>query len=650
MNIQSLTPAKLLWQRAKQIAFTGATRWRGLNAYTRSAAQQIDETRTVQLSVFDAQMPDAASDALVNHGVTDICISLQKNVPCSPASLQSGVNTALRAIAICGKEESAFSINCGGTVIEIQPAEGTTLVNAVISDYEKNNLSGAGNNAVYFARRVLNRLPRKNIFSLNFYRGKLADMVISNEQLIDHFSSLTNLMLVLEDESYRSGCKKHAVFGAVLDQLFPAKDRNTLPLLLRMGIYVARYSSSIFYFAFKILVKQTARLFISGEDIASSLKEINHIYAQGQGPGVIIDHVAEEVKTDREAKKNIRKYIRSFDHLPEDRENFISIKLTGIVVNFYAGIANPATREETILKATLALSEIAEEAKKNGALIIIDMERHIAVDATLEIFEQTIRCSEYRFADTLGIVNQTYLKRSKEITARLAAFARECRDHSGEAIELFIRFVKGAYQFRDRDDVVESHAAADKRFIECLEIAYRQFDLIRFAIASHNLATLSDATELARSMGLDSARLESEMLKGMPTTPILDALAKMRRKTRVYFPVGTCFEAIGYFLRRMRENASSTSCQKLFRDYYAGRISREEYLSRAFAPAKDDLIKFIPERERLHAIADDLDARAKEKIIDFHSARGRRQAKLGDKIKCLQAARNIFEKMEREAA
>lgn len=655
MGIQSLTPAKLLWHCGK--------RWKGLNAYSRGAARQIDERRSVQLAVFDSNMPDAAADAISQHAITDVCISFQKGDPASTASLQKGVNAVLRAVALYGKEENTITIKSGNLAIDIQPVTAltekgevceTTAVNAVISSLDGTAVNRTGKEAIYFAERILDRLPLKNYLSPNFWRGKLAEIVISNEKLIDHFSNLTNLMLALEAEDFRSDRSKHAVFGAVLERLFPVKDRKTLPFLLRLGLWVSRYSPLIFYFTFKLMVKQAAKLFIGGVDLASSLKEINRLYSRGVR--VIIDFVDEEVKTMGEAWANVFKYLGAIDRLPKDRENVISIKLTGIVDNFNEGITNPATREATIEKAIEALNLIVRRAKYAGVKIIIDMERYMVVDATLKIFGATIRRSDYRYADTLGIVNQTYLKRSKEITARLATFARECSNYwqanYSEPIELFIRFVKGAYQHKDKDHVVESHYAADVHFLECLETAYEQFDCIRFAIASHNTATMSEATELAQSKGLDATKLEFEMLKGMPTNPILFALVKLLRKVGLYFPIGTYVKSVGYFLRRMRENASSTSCQKSFREFYTGKISREEYLAKAFAPAEETPGIFIPEKEMIRALADDCATAIQENknIIQLDQARGWRKAKIEAKIKHLQEAKAIFEKMEREAA
>jgi hypothetical protein len=73
--------------------------------------------------------------------------------------------------------------------------------------------------------------------------------------------------------------------------------------------------------------------------------------------------------------------------------------------------------------------------------------------------------------------------------------------------------------------------------------------------------TISEA--LAKTAGMDVA-LEFEMLLGMPAVPVLLALSAMGKTVRFYLPVGSFEESIGYFMRRMVENASSSSCQALF--------------------------------------------------------------------------------------
>ena len=87
-------------------------------------------------------------------------------------------------------------------------------------------------------------------------------------------------------------------------------------------------------------------------------------------------------------------------------------------------------------------------------------------------------------------------------------------------------------------------------------------------------------------MDVDPNLLEFEMLFGMPSAPILYALKKMGVKVRFYLAVGSFWESIGYFLRRMKENASATSCLKWFKNYRQGWTTLSRYLNIVFEPVK----------------------------------------------------------------
>jgi hypothetical protein len=87
-------------------------------------------------------------------------------------------------------------------------------------------------------------------------------------------------------------------------------------------------------------------------------------------------------------------------------------------------------------------------------------------------------------------------------------------------------------------------------------------------------------------MDLDEKELEFEMLLGMPASPLLYALKEEGFITRFYVPTGRFEESIKYFMRRLEENASSSSCQKHYKDYQRGKISEDEYLKLVFSPVE----------------------------------------------------------------
>jgi hypothetical protein len=70
----------------------------------------------------------------------------------------------------------------------------------------------------------------------------------------------------------------------------------------------------------------------------------------------------------------------------------------------------------------------------------------------------------------------------------------------------------------------------------------------------------------------------------MSTAPLLFRLAELGYPTRFYLPKGDFTESRLYFIRRLEENSSATSCQKLFRLFYQGYLTVKDYLDGVFRP------------------------------------------------------------------
>jgi hypothetical protein len=420
------------------------------------------------------------------------------------------------------------------------------------------------------ASALLDQLPRTNFFSFNFWRGKLADLVMRNEAFIPKFRSLTDEYLSLQKAapSWKVRGKKLA---AKMAALFPVEERSSLPGLFRIGLTAGKFLPRLFWLGFGLGVSQAARLFIAGEGLSEALGTIRSL--QKQGAGYILDFVAEEAHSPLSAELNLANYYSALSELPKEGERVVSLKLSGLVPDFSA-----ASLEEGIR----VLGEMAPEAKKNGALMVVDLEQFARKDITFEVIKEFHRRTDYQYMNNVGVVLQTYLKSSLEDLTGLLAFAEEAHQATNGNGRLFIRMVKGAYKNSDRDWVVEGHEAANRRFMEAFRLALGSHQALRVAVASHNLRTITESLEAVSAAGLPAEWLEFEMLLGMPAAPLLRALSALGHQTRFYLPVGSFNESIGYFMRRMEENADSSSCQQLFKQYQQGKLSLAEYLTKVF--------------------------------------------------------------------
>ncbi len=132
---------------------------------------------------------------------------------------------------------------------------------------------------------------------------------------------------------------------------------------------------------------------------------------------------------------------------------------------------------------------------------------------------------------------------------------------------LQIRLVKGAYwdhelaQARQQGwpaPVFEVKADCDRNFEALTRRLLSARPLVRVAIASHNLRSVSHAIAVNRLMGSEDSELELQVLRGLGDE-LQDALASRGFRARTYCPVGDLVAGMAYLVRRLLENTSNES-------------------------------------------------------------------------------------------
>ncbi|OGC24862.1 hypothetical protein A2291_01825 [candidate division WOR-1 bacterium RIFOXYB2_FULL_42_35] len=542
--------------RVKAVARNPKDWMHGLGSFSRKTARELGRSGSTTLRLWEngTTVPIRVRGALGSRTFQEVTI--RANEGTTPTAKE--VRAAIRHLTI-HQVEAGESIETDN--IKVQVKQATPLDSA----YEAKTDA------------IMANIPKPKRLSFNFWRGKLAKIVMADEKLIPKFEAVTRKLLDL-DKTDLSTRQKAQQLSTELKEQFPADQRKTLPKLLRLGFFIADILPTVFYHSFKILMKQAAKLFIGGENIAEANKTIERL-AKDEA-GYVLDFVAEEATTAEEAEINIQRYLASMDTLAASPERVISVKLTGLVPGFTPEDGQQFDASK-IPAAQAALLKLVTKAKQKDAVIIIDMERYSVKDATLDILEQFHAQTNYQYVANLGVVIQTYLKDSLADTELLNAFADRCSEKTGGEQKLAVRFVKGAYQVKDKEHVLPNHEAVNQRYVECVNLALDHKEGMRIIVASHNPRTISECQAKAEAKG---AKLEYEMLLGMPASPVLLSLAKQGNTVRFYLPVGSFEESIGYFMRRMVENANSSSCQKTFTLYYDSVISLAEYKARAYEP------------------------------------------------------------------
>jgi proline dehydrogenase len=259
-----------------------------------------------------------------------------------------------------------------------------------------------------------------------------------------------------------------------------------------------------------------ARRYVAGESLDGAVATVGALHREGFHTTVAL--LGEEVHERDHAQLAVAEYGRAIEALPDDGRAGISVKLTLLGL----GIDRDFCRDN--------LLAVAEQARRRGLFVRIDMEDHTTTDANLALYrEAQERCGN------LGIVLQAYLRRTLEDIAGLPVGTR-------------VRLCKGIYleperiAFRD-DDAIRRH------FVLALERLFERGCAV--AVASHDRSLIDQAREMIERRGLDPSQVEFQTLLGV-TEGLRDELLREGRRVRVYVPYGS--EWYAYSIRRLREN------------------------------------------------------------------------------------------------
>ena len=318
--------------------------------------------------------------------------------------------------------------------------------------------------------------------------------------------------------------------------------------------------------------RRMAERFIAGESTPEVLKTVRKL--RRDGFAFTLDLLGEAVIGEREADAYRDRYLELIDGLcdaaakwPDDpqldtdhrgpipRVN-VSLKLSALTAHFA-----PVDPAGTFERVAGRLRPILRKARERGAFVNFDAEQYSYKDLTLAVAKRVL--SEKEFADwgDAGVVVQAYLRDAERDLAGLHRWA----DDRGTAVS--VRLVKGAYW----DYETVSAAArnwpvpvytrkwqSDACFERCTDFLMERYEVLRPAIASHNLRSLSHALAAADAFGVPRGAWEAQMLFGMAEDQA-DLLADLGHRVRIYTPFGEPIPGMAYLVRRLLENTSNDS-------------------------------------------------------------------------------------------
>jgi proline dehydrogenase len=321
-------------------------------------------------------------------------------------------------------------------------------------------------------------------------------------------------------------------------------------------------------------VRHMAHRFIIGETPASALGVLRDLWNRGVASSV--DLLGEATVTQPEADRYAARCDEALVELARaergwPRREVLEADGAGVIprtnvsvkISALTPLLRPDAPELGRRDAAERLRPLLRHAHELGAHIHIDMESLDSREAVLDLVLEVLSEEEFSSGPSAGLVLQAYLRDSPELLDRILEWASA----SGRTPPLTVRLVKGAYwdhelvqatQHGWPAPVFEVKADCDRNFEALTRRLLDARPLVRVAVASHNLRSVSHAIAYNRISGGADRDLELQVLRGLGDQ-LQDALASRGFRVRTYCPVGDLVAGMAYLVRRLLENTSNES-------------------------------------------------------------------------------------------
>jgi proline dehydrogenase len=321
-------------------------------------------------------------------------------------------------------------------------------------------------------------------------------------------------------------------------------------------------------------VRHMAHRFIVGESPAKASRALRGLWDEGMAAS--LDLLGEATVTRAEADRYAARCAEALDTKAEsargwperpllEQDSLGRVPRVNVCVKVSAltPLLRPEAPERGRDDAASRLRPLLRRARDHGAHLHIDMESVDTLEATLELVFALLDEREFRDGPSAGVVLQAYLRESPGQLERVLEWARS----SARQPPLVVRLVKGAYWDHEVVEarqhgwsvpVFEHKAACDRNFEQLTRTLIDARPLLRAAIASHNLRSVSHAIAYNRDRGGEDRDLELQVLRGLGDD-LGHALATQGFRVRVYCPVGDLVAGMAYLVRRLLENTANDS-------------------------------------------------------------------------------------------
>ncbi len=308
--------------------------------------------------------------------------------------------------------------------------------------------------------------------------------------------------------------------------------------------------------AMKMLGKQ----FVTGQTIEEALQ--NGKEREKLGYRFSFDMLGEAAMTQADAERYYQDYVNAIHAIGKDAQNAgvyegngISVKLSAIHPRY-----SRAQYDRVMGELLPKLKQLFVLAKSYGIGLNIDAEEANRLELSLDLMEALVSDPDLAGYNGIGFVVQAYQKRCPFVIDYLVDLARRNRQ------KLMIRLVKGAYwdseikwaqvDGMDGYPVYTRKVHTDVSYLACARKLLAAQDAVFPQFATHNAYTLSAIYQMGQ--GKD---FEFQCLHGMGETLYDQVVGEnnLKRRVRIYAPVGTHETLLAYLVRRLLENGANSS-------------------------------------------------------------------------------------------
>ncbi|MDR3476403.1 MAG: bifunctional proline dehydrogenase/L-glutamate gamma-semialdehyde dehydrogenase PutA [Gammaproteobacteria bacterium] len=307
----------------------------------------------------------------------------------------------------------------------------------------------------------------------------------------------------------------------------------------------------------KIIGKQ----FVMGRTIDEAIKRAQKL--EKVGYRYSYDMLGEAARTKEDALKYFQSYESaiaaigkaSADHGPIEGPG-ISVKLSALHPRYELG-----QRDRVLNELTPLLLTLAQQAKAQNIGMTVDAEEADRLELSLDIFESVFSDPSLAGWEGFGLAVQSYQKRAPYVLDWLAELSGKHKRR------IMVRLIKGAYWDAEIKHsqmlglegypVFTRKHATDVSFLACAKKLLARPDCFYPQFGTHNAYSVAAIIELAG----DRRDFEFQCLHGMGQ-PLYDQIVGQQHfdiPCRIYAPVGSHIDLLGYLVRRLLENGANTS-------------------------------------------------------------------------------------------